>query len=68
MAKIRTEKQYKVACARIEELLQVVGNDTPADDKNFLELDFISDLVVDYEEEHFPIGASSLTDVIKLRL
>lgn len=65
MAKIKTEKQYKVACARIEELLKVVGNDTPADDKNFLELDLISDLVADYEEEHFPVKAPSLVEVIK---
>ena len=51
MAKIKTEKQYKAACSRIEELLKVVSNDTPTDDKNFLELDLISDLVADYEEE-----------------
>ena len=49
MAKIKTEKQYKAACSRIEELLKVVSNDTPTDDKNFLELDLISDLVADYE-------------------
>lgn len=64
MAKIKTEKQYKAACARIEELLKVVGNDTPADDKNFLELDLISDLVADYEEEHFPVKAPSLVEVL----
>ena len=29
MAKIKTEKQYKAACSRIEELLKVVSNDTP---------------------------------------
>lgn len=68
MAKIKTEKQYKAACARVEELLKVVSNETPTDDKNFLELDLISDLVADYEEEHFPIEAPSLVDVIKLRM
>ncbi len=52
---IKTEEQYKAACQRIEELLKVVENDTPADDKNLLELDLISDLVADYEEESFPI-------------
>lgn len=68
MAKIKTEKQYKAACARIEELLKVVNNNTPADDKNFLELDLISDLVADYEEEYYPIESPSLVDVIKLRM
>ena len=55
MVQIKTEKQYEAACERINELLKVVGNDTPADDKNMLELDLISDLVADYEELHFPI-------------
>lgn len=68
MAKIKTEKQYKAACSRIEELLMVVGNDTPSDDRNLLELDLISDLVADYEEEHYPIKTPSLVDVIKLRM
>ena len=64
MAKIKTEKQYKAACMRIEELLKVVSNETPADDQNYLELD----LVADYEEEHFPVKAPALVDVIKLRM
>ena len=55
MEKIKTEEQYKAACQRIEELLKVVENDTPADDKNLLELDLISDLVAGYEEKNFPI-------------
>ena len=60
MAKIKTEKQYEAACARIDELLKVVSNDTQSDDKNFLELDLISDLVADYEEEHFLVEAPAL--------
>ncbi len=68
MAKIKTEKQYKAACARVEELLKVVGNDTPVDDKNFLELDLISDLVADYEEENYVVESPSLVEVIKLRM
>ena len=43
MVQIKTEKQYKAACDRINELLKVVDNNTPADDKNMLELDLISD-------------------------
>ncbi len=55
MAQIKTEEQYRAACERINELLKVVSNDTPAGDKNLLELDMISDLVADYEELHFPV-------------
>lgn len=68
MTKIKTNKQYDAACARIEELLKVVSNNTLADDKNYLELDLISDLVAEYEEEHFPVESPSLVDVIKLRM
>ena len=63
-----TQQQYNAACERIEELLQVVGNDTPATDRNFIELDLLSDWVVDYEKEHYPIGKLSLPDVLKTRM
>ena len=63
-----TSKQYKVACERIEELLKIVGNETSENDKSFIELDFLSDLVADYEEEFLPIEMPSLAEVIKLRM
>ena len=63
-----TEKQYKVACERIEELLKTVGNETYENDKNFIELDFLSDVVADYEEKYFPVETPNLQDVLKLRM
>ena len=68
MTQIKTKKQYEAACERIDELLKVVGNNTPTDDKNYIELDLISDLVADYEEEHYPIAAPTLIETIKLRM
>ena len=68
MVQIKTEKQYRAACERINELFKIVGNDTPADDRNMLELDLISDLVADYEEEHYPVTAPTLAETIKLRM
>ncbi|MCL1937026.1 MAG: helix-turn-helix domain-containing protein [Candidatus Azobacteroides sp.] len=65
---IKNEKQYYAACERIEELLKVVGNDTPADDKNFIELDLLSDLVADYEETQYPVKNPELPEIIKLRM
>ena len=50
MEQINTEEEYRVACEKINELLKVVSNETPADDKNLQELDMISNLVADYEE------------------
>ncbi len=68
MKKIISKKEYEALSIRMEELLQVVGNDTPTTDKNFIELDVISDLIADYEEVHYPIGTPSLIDVMKLRM
>ena len=42
MAHIKNEMQYHAACDRINELLKVVTNETPTDDKNLLELDMLS--------------------------
>ncbi|MEA3446789.1 MAG: helix-turn-helix domain-containing protein [Bacteroidota bacterium] len=68
MGAIKNKIQYESTCNRIEELLQVVGNDTPAHDKNFIELDLLSELVADYEEVHYPVEAPTLVEVIKLRM
>lgn len=68
MANIKTEKQYKVACERVEELLKVVNNETSTDDRSFVELDLISDLVADYEEQYFPVESPSFIDILKLRM
>ncbi len=68
MRTIETQKEYKAISSRIEELLAIVGNDTPTGDKHFIELDFLSDLVATYEEAHQPIHMPSLIEVIKLRM
>lgn len=68
MTKIQNETAYRMAMARIEELLPLVNDETPSDDKNLVELDLLSGLVADYEDEHFPIETPSLVDVIKLRM
>lgn len=68
MKTIRTEKEYKAVCRRIEELLPLVNNKTPETNKDFLELDLLSDLVADYEEAHFPVQTPTLPEVIKLRM
>jgi HTH-type transcriptional regulator/antitoxin HigA len=65
---IKTEKQYRATCARIAELLQIVGNDTPSDNKEFIELDLLSDLVADYEEAIYQVKEPELAEVIKLRM
>lgn len=64
----RSKIQYNAACARIEELMEIVNDDTPDTDKNAIELDLLADLVDSYEELHFPISSPSLADVLKQRM
>ena len=68
MAQIKNEAAYRAALKRIDELLPLVNDNTPTDDKNYLELDMISDMVEEYEDIHYPIGKPTLIDIIRLRL
>lgn len=63
-----TEIQYEYALARIEELLPVVDDSTPANDKNAVELSIMSEIVIAYEKEHFPIEKPSIAQLIELAL
>ena len=68
MARITNETAYKALMERIEELLPQVDERTPPNDKNLVELVLLSELAAEYEEEHYPIHAPSLPDVIRLRM
>ena len=67
MAKI-TKAQYEFALERIEELLPLVDDNTPANDRNAVELTMVSDIVIDYEKEHFPINKPTVGQLIQLSL
>jgi len=68
LTKIKNELEYEVASSRIEELLTKVNNQTPESDKSLIELSLLSNLVTDYEVEHYPIKTPTLADIIKLRM
>lgn len=65
---IQTEKEYNLIVERIEELLQNTENLENSDAKGFVELNILSDLVVDYEERNYPVKKPSLIEAIKLRM
>ena len=67
MSKI-TKEQYEFALTRIEELLPLVTDETPANDRNAIELTVMSDIVIEYEKEHYPIEKPSVADLIELSL
>ena len=53
---------------RLVELLPLVTDETPANDKNAIELTLMSDIVESYEKRHFPIGKPSVSELIELSL
>jgi HTH-type transcriptional regulator/antitoxin HigA len=63
-----TEQLYTSALARMEELLPLVNDETPADDRYAIELSLMSDIVMEYETLNFPIAIPSLAEVMKLKL
>lgn len=57
-----TKEQYGFALAKVEELLPLVDDNTPANDKIAVELTSMSDIIREYEKKHFPINNSPLLD------
>jgi len=68
MKQITNKAEYEAIMARIDELVEIIDDNTPKIDKNYIELDFLTDLVVTYEKLIFSIGKPSLRDVIKTRM
>ena len=68
MKLIANKIEYEAIMARIDELVEIVDDNTLPTDKNYIELDFLTDLVVAYEKEHYPIGKPVLTNVLKSRM
>ncbi|MGM9793771.1 MAG: type II toxin-antitoxin system HigA family antitoxin [Candidatus Cryptobacteroides sp.] len=60
-----TESQYQLALRRVEELLPVVGEDMSPDDPKAVELAIMSDIVIDYEESHYPIEKPTVAELIR---
>ena len=65
MAEINNESQYEAMIQRIEVLLKLVSNETPTTDRNYIELDVISNLVEEYEEKYHPVKMPTLPEVIR---
>jgi len=68
MAKIKNEKQYQIVLKRVEELMDIVKEDTPANDPDYVELDLLADLAEEYEMEHYPVEQPALSEILKLRM
>jgi HTH-type transcriptional regulator/antitoxin HigA len=67
MSKISKE-QYVFALERIEELLPMVDDSLPANDRKAVELTVMSDIIIAYEKEHYPIDKPTVSELIELYL
>ena len=63
-----TKNQYEFALSKVEELLPMVDDNMPANDRNAIELSLMSDVVIAYEKEHYPIGKPAVSELIQLSL
>lgn len=59
-----TKEQYEFALGKVEELLPQVGEDCPVNDKKAVELSIMSDVVISYEKEHYPIEKPTVSKLI----
>ena len=63
-----SQEQYEFALARVEELLPLVDDNTPANDKNAIELSVMSDIVIAYEKEYFTIPKPTVAELLESSL
>ena len=60
--------RYEYALRRVEELLPLVKEDTPANDPLAIELAIMSDAVIAYEKTYYPMGKPTPAQLIQLSL
>lgn len=60
-------RKYEYALRRVEELLPRVDDNAGFSDEA-LELAIMSDVVVEYENKHYPIGKPTISELIQLSL
>ncbi|MDR1198982.1 MAG: helix-turn-helix domain-containing protein [Prevotellaceae bacterium] len=68
MKLITSNAEYEAIMTRINELVEIVDDNILKTDRNYIELDFLTDLVVSYEKEHYPIGKPTLSNILKTRM
>jgi HTH-type transcriptional regulator/antitoxin HigA len=66
--RIKNEEQYQALLQRVNELMDVVSEDTPRYNPDFIELDLLADLVEEYEIHHHPVAKPTLVDALKLSM
>ena len=68
MKRITNDKEYYAIIKRIDELLETVTDENYDTITESIELEFLSGLVEEYENKHFPVSIPSLAEVLRLRM
>ena len=61
-----TKEQYEFAQNRVEELLPLVSDEMSANHPMVIELVSMSDVVIAYEKDNFPIEKPGIAELIEL--
>ncbi len=62
MVKIENEIEHDAICQRVEELLPLTDDEPPLPDPRLIELRILSELVIEYEEEHYSIKKTEINE------
>lgn len=65
---IKNKRQYHAIEDRVNQLLELVHENTATDDPQLIELDLLSECMAAYEEKAIPVKTPPLTEVIKLKM
>ncbi|MDR3095415.1 MAG: helix-turn-helix domain-containing protein [Bacteroidales bacterium] len=68
MKKITNEKEYNIIKRRMDELLETVTDENYNQIPQSLELEFLSEIIEEYEKVHYPISTPTLAEMLKLRM
>lgn len=62
MVQIENDIEHDAICQRVEELLLMTDDDTPLTDPKLIELRFLSELVIEYEEKYHSIRKTGINE------
>ena len=65
MERIVNTAEYEAIMQRIDELVELIDDSTNRYDKNYVELDILTDLVIAYEKMHDPVKGSDWAEAMK---
>lgn len=71
MTRIKTTEQYKALLTRIDEILRTITDESPEHQMPHtlsIELDMLSELVEEYEKEHYPLTPPTVAELLRYKM